>query len=253
MTRPISNRYEPARTEVFKVFPTPMLRGVLDIDLNPVIEDCRNLVEQVKETCPDDYGQNYTTYFNQELRTAMYEYDWFKEFSDRIKDTYIVFIHDTFELQTDYLTRNDIHLFSWINRYEGHHHHEVHNHVDSFMSGTWYIKAGNTVPIKFFSPNITTTFAHGTTDRKISREGFPNIEFTGVNGVDQEMCVFPTDGEFLLWPSYMQHTVPANQQKTDDKYERISLSFNLKHKLIIDENTTGHNLSYGNLNDTSQR
>jgi uncharacterized protein (TIGR02466 family) len=252
MAIPLKNRFEPARAEVIQVFPTPMLRGVLDIDLNPVIEDCRDLVGQVFKLNPDDYGQNYTTYFHQDIRTQMYEFDWFKEFSDRIKDTYIEYISNTFELQIDHLTRNDLHLFSWVNRYEGHHHHEVHNHVDSFISGTWYIKANDTTPIKFYSPNIMATFSHKTTDRKITREGMPNIEFQGVNGVDQEMCIFPTDGEFLMWPSYMQHTVPANQVKQDDKYERISLSFNLKHREIINENETGHDLSYGNKHESKR-
>jgi len=252
MARPISNRYEPARYESLGVFSTPFGRGILDIELDQVIEDCRSLVAQVKERCPDNTGQNYTTYFDQDLRTAMYEYDWFKEFSDRIKDTYVNFISDVFETPIDHLSRNSIHLYSWVNRYEGHHYHEVHNHVDSFISGTWYIKVGDTVPIKFFSPNLMATFSHRTQDRTISREGFPNVEFNGVNGVDQEFCLFPKDGEFLLWPSYLQHAVPANQLPVDDKYERISLSFNLKHNEVLTDNETGHDLSYGKLNESKK-
>jgi uncharacterized protein (TIGR02466 family) len=252
MTRPSQNRYAPARLEVLNVFPTPFARGILDIDLDQVVEDCRNLVAEVHERCPDNNGQNYTTYFDQDLREIMHEYEWFKEFSDRIKDTYIDFISRTFESRIEHLSRSDIHLFSWVNRYEGHHHHEIHNHVDSFISGTWYIKAAKTSPIKFLSPNLMATFSHKTEDRMIKREGFPNIEFNGVNGVDQEFCLFPLDGEFLMWPSYMQHTVPANYEPVDDKYERISLSFNLKHKEIITDNETGHDMSYGELNESKR-
>ena len=55
-----------------------------------------------------------------------------------------------------------------------------------------------------------------------------------------------------MWPSYMQHTVPANYEPVDDKYERISLSFNLKHKEIITDNETGHDMSYGELNESKR-
>ena len=61
--------------------------------------------------------------------------------------------------------------------------------------------------------------------------------------------------ELKNFAKHVRKPVIALSQVTgvENEYERISLSFNLKHKLIIDENTTGHNLSYGNLNDTSQR
>lgn len=247
-------KFEPARADILPVFSIPFLRGILDIDTELVAESVRELVAIIKERNTGNVSRDYTTYFDEDIRTAMHEFEWYKEFSDRIKDTYISFIAGTFEEPVDHLNRNDIHLFSWISRYEGHHQHEIHNHVHSHISGTWYIKTSpSTMPIRFYSPNIMSNFSHNAPDHPQSREDMPNIEFTGVAGVDSEMFVHPMDGEFLMWPSYIMHSVPPNYEETDDKYERISLSFNLKHRDIIDNNETGQDMSYGFFNDTDQR
>jgi len=240
--------FQPAPTEVLQLFPTNMLRGHIPLDMDVISNDIKGLVNKVKEIEGDDTARNYTTYFNHDIRTSMHEFEWFKMFSNIIKDTYVEFCKNIYEHDMDYLQRDDIHLFAWASVYSEEHSHEVHNHVDSFMSGTWYIKTNeNTAPIKFIAPNVMTTFQHTSVDRYHARDNFPNMHFMGTNWLENEVHFRPVESEFLLWPSYMQHMVPVNTVPQDENYERISLSFNLKHRLNINDNDTGHNMSYEGL------
>ena len=239
--------FKPARAEILPVFATPFLRGMLDLDTEVIANDCRQLVQTI-ESSPNN-AQNYTTYFDETARLSMYDMSWFEDFQNSIKDTYIKFIVDTFNVDVSHLTRRDIHFYAWCSVYRGQHQHEIHNHVNSYMSGTYYVKTGqNTAPIKFLSPNIHSNFSHGARDRAIEREGYHNIVFTGVDGVDTEMLVHPVNNEFLLWPSYMLHSVPPQYDLTQtDNYERISISFNLRHREMIDNNYSKDDLSYGEI------
>ena len=231
--------FQPAPAAVMPMFTTPFLRGGLNLDTQEVAQSCRDLVSKVKK---GDVTTEYTTYFNEDLRTEMHETEWFKSFSNQIKDTYICFCSNVFNQPTKHLCRDDIHLFAWINHYTGPHQHGIHNHVNSHMSGTYFI-TDSIQPIKFTSPNFLELANHQAVDRDIEREGFNNILFSGVEGCDSAFSYFPVKNEFLLWPSYIMHSVEPMYHLPDD-YERISISFNLKHRLPIDNNQTGDNMEY---------
>ena len=47
----------------------------------------------------------------------------------------------------------------------------------------------------------------------------------GVPAVQKEMHYQPNDGDIAMWPAYMYHHVP----RQDEQKERISISFNLDH------------------------
>jgi uncharacterized protein (TIGR02466 family) len=249
------NQYQPAEGEIVPMFAVPFLRGRIPLDMKQVSEDCRDLVAQVKKVQGDNPVTNYTTYFDGDIRTSMHELPWFKEFSNVIKDSYVAFCSNMFQHPVSHLQRDDIHLFAWVNVYNEPHYHPTHNHVNSFMSGTYYIKTDkNAQQIKFTSPNICVNAHHQAVDRPLQRENYPDFEFDGVEGCDSYARYQPREQEFLLWPSYIQHEVPAvdpkfllnlgYKQEGDLGYERISLSFNLKHRLPIDNNQTGDNISY---------
>ncbi len=241
--------YQPAPAEVLQLFSIPFLRGNMELDTDVIAKSCRELVNQVASET-GDVSREYTTYFDEDVRTKMHETEWFKEFSDKIKDTYITFVTNMFHTPVSHLTRNDIHLFAWINRYTGPHQHSSHNHVNSHMSGTYYVETTNSSqPIKFQSPNLMGNANHLAVDRPMEKEGFPNMVFDGVTGVDSTIQVYPVNNEFLLWPSYIMHSVEPTQEVMED-YERISISFNLKYRQEIDNNLTGHDLNYGHYFET---
>lgn len=236
----------PVQVDIEKLFPTNVVRGFLrTFEYDEIIEDCRSLVDQVKKIEGENTSKNYTTYFNEDIRTSMHEFDWFKKFSDQIKDTYIDYCRNVYAQELDHLSRNDIHLFAWVNVYGEEHSHEVHNHMDSNLSGTWYIKVDeDTSPIKFLSPNLMAHFSQKSRDQFHQRMGHRDMGFVGTNFVESEVHFQPQPSEFLLWPSYLQHMVPVNTEPQKENYERISLSFNLKHREEINNNTTGNDMSY---------
>lgn len=234
------DQYQPAPGHVMPMFCTPFLRGQLQLDTEEVAQSCRDLVSKVEQ---GKIESEYTTYFNEEIRVSMHETEWFKSFSNQIKDSYIAFISNQFMQPVGHLCRDDIHLFAWVNVYKGSHQHTTHNHVNSHISGTYYVKDDSKQPIKFLSPNVIGNANHGAVDRPIQREGYPNIVFDGVEGVDSSFQYYPVESEFLFWPSYILHSVEPAYDVPED-YERISISFNLKHRQIIDNNETGENMTY---------
>jgi len=242
--------FRPAEGQIIPVFATPFLQGQMDLPHDEIAIDCRRLVGKVKALAGDDRGRNYTTYFDEDVRTETHSLEWFKTFSDICKDTYISYIQNMLNIPVSHLSRNDIHLFAWINVYNGEHAHETHNHTNCKMSGTYYPKADETSqPIKFYSPALMAVSGQQQTDRPVTRDGLERIEFMGTNGHESEMSVYPSTGEFLLWPSYLQHAVPAITDGRPTDYERISISFNLWHKNELDNNLTGHDMSYSFLEE----
>jgi uncharacterized protein (TIGR02466 family) len=235
--------FKPAEGSIFDVFPTPMFRGYMDIDHDKVSQDVRDMVSKVKERNGDDVLRNYTTYFDTDIRESMYQLDWYTTFANVLKDTYIQFIHGEFNRRVNHLTRKDIHLFTWVNRYEGEHAHDVHNHINSTMSGTYYpLVNEHTSPIKFYNPNTLQGFA--TTDGSEPQE---MNGITRVGGIDFHLQ--PILGEFLLWPSYMMHQVPQSGRDDNKNYERISISFNLSHNEPLLDTEQGDDLQYGFMHD----
>ena len=231
--------FQPAPAVVMPMFSTPFLRGNLNLNPKEVAQGVRDLVSNVEK---GNVETEYTTYFDEDIRTSMHETEWFKSFSNQIKDTYIQFCSSVFNQPTKHLCRDDIHLFAWVNHYTGPHQHGNHNHVNCHMSGTYFL-TDSIQPIKFTSPNFLEVANHQTVERDIEREDYPNIVFSGVEGCDSAMSYFPVENEFLLWPSYLLHSVEPMYNLPDD-YERISISFNLKHRLPIDNNETGDNMEY---------
>jgi len=241
LVNPPPQLFFPAEGYIMPMFPTPFLRGNLNLNIEEVAQSCRDLVGEIED---GNVFQEYTTYFNEDIRIKMHETEWFKRFSNQIKDSYIAFCQNVFEQPVSHLSRNDIHLFAWISIYKGPHSHASHNHVNSHISGTYYVKTEKSnQPIKFYNPNIAGIANHQAVDRPIERPEFPNMVFDGVEGCDTAFYYHPQEGEFMFWPSYIQHSVEPAQEEIDD-YERIAISFNLKHTDIIDNNTTGDNLSY---------
>lgn len=235
--------FQPARhQDIIPLFSTPMFRGYMELNHDVIAEDVRQLVKKAYDRHGEqDISRNYTTYFDDDLREETEQLPWYNDLANILKDTYILYIRDCFGQDVAKLNRNDIHLFAWVNHYKTPHQHEVHNHVNSYISGTYYVKTQEVCqPIKFWSPNLMAQFAHNCVDQKIQRDGY---DIQGTEMVESEAHFYPTDGQFLLWPSYLQHAVPPIYDAPED-YERISISFNLKHRIEIDSTHTGDAMDY---------
>ena len=218
------NLYAPNKGKYFNVFPTPMFHGTVNLDHEMVSNHCRDIVGRLSK---GNTETEYTTYFDNDAREETHNQPWFNSFANQMKDSYIDFIKSQFYFETPF-NRHHIHLFAWVSVYNKPHSHETHNHVKSRISGTYYPLAdGDSMPIKFFNPNISSVFSHGARDETMQIEGHDQIDYMGTRGAQTDMSFYPKTGDFLLWPSYMQHCVPLSQQEED--IERIAISFNLQH------------------------
>lgn len=232
--------------EQLDLFSIPFLRGNLrDIDLDVVQQDCRDLVSKAKERYPDDNSKNYTTYFDEDLRQEMVKLPWYKEFSEQIKDTYIQFINTCYGQDVGGLRRSDLHLFAWISVYNKPHHHTSHNHINSYMSGTWYVKTDEeSQPIKFENPNRAMAHALNLPVNEWGHQYYPDVKLVGGANFHDEIEFYPKQNQFLLWPSMLIHSVPFLQDSPAD-YERIAISFNLHHPVgVPNQNEAGDELDY---------
>ena len=226
--KPIQNRnnntYAPCKGRYFDVFPTPMFHGQVDLNHEQVSNHCRDIVGRLSK---GNVETEYTTYFDHDAREETHNQPWFNSFANQMKDSYIDFIKSQFNFETPF-SRHDIHLFAWVSVYNKPHSHEVHNHVKSRISGTYYpFTDGNSMPIKFFNPNINAMFSHGASDSTMTVKDHEQIQYMGTKGAQTDMSFTPETGDFILWPSYMLHCVP--QSCLDEEIERISISFNLQH------------------------
>jgi len=246
--RPLSSKslYQPARGEHLQLFATPIFRGFCPLNLKEIADDVRDIIAEVKQNNPDKPLNNtYTSYFHEDARDRTEMLPWFEDFANVMKDSYVDFIRLHYNFNVSELDRRDIHFCAWVNRYEGGNWHDTHNHVNSLISGTFYVKTVDTQPIKFWSPNNVGEFAtRAQMDYYENIEGLDNIKVYGTPTMQHEVQVFPREGEFLLWPSYLLHGVPQPEEQ-DDKYERISISFNLTHNEPLSNTHHGTPMSYG--------
>lgn len=233
--------------EQLDLFSIPFLRGNLrDMDLDVVQQDCRDLVSKAKERYPDENDKNYTTYFDEDLRQEMVKLPWYKEFSEQIKDTYIQFINTCYGQDVGGLKRSDLHLFAWVSVYNKPHQHSSHNHINAYMSGTWYVKCDDeSQPIKFENPNRAMAHALNLPVMEWGHPDIPNSKLVGSANFHDEVEFEPQQNQFLLWPSMLMHSVPLLQDAPAD-YERIAISFNLHHPIgVPNQNEAGDDLDYG--------
>src|SRR5210317_1804161 len=113
---------------------------------------------------------------------------------------------------TPYITQ------SWLNFTNVNEFHHLHNHINSYLSGVFYIKAKKGVDKIFFEKDMNYLL---------------HPEFTEFNINNSDNWWLPVEtGEIILFSSKLKHYV-EKVEKTD---ERISLAFNVFLKGTIGKN-----------------
>lgn len=103
---------------------------------------------------------------------------------------------------------------SWINRYtQGQWIHQ-HSHPNSMLSATWYWRVEDEAEILFHKHGLNTAT---TWTQKFDRDSQKSTAFSV-----ETNSVRVAQGDLLVWPSYLIHSVPAWQGPG----ERASLSIN---------------------------
>lgn len=236
-----NNTYTPCRGDYLNVFPTTIFQGKVNLDHHEVAYHCRNIVATLPKGDPTT---EYTTYFYEDAREQTHMQPWYDDFANQMKDTYVEFCRSQYNLDFKDVSRHDIHFFAWVNVYNEPHDHECHNHVKSRLSGTYYVSTDeSSEPIKFWNPNLPALHSQSGNDDQITDMISEQYEFTGRQHTSFNF--YPKDGDFLLWPSYLMHSVPQGRPRENESYERISISFNLQHAEDLKSYHHGTQFDYG--------
>ena len=110
-------------------------------------------------------------------------------------------------------------IHGWANLNRHGDYHDPHNHPQSYLSGTYYVK----VP-------VGSTASHQRVDARPNcitfydpRTGFNMQSIKNDPYIEPEHTVFPEPGLLMLWPASLMHFVHPNL--SDDT--RVSISFNI--------------------------
>ena len=181
------------KEELLQIFPTPVLIIKYDGDLSKELKYVDYL--PYKEQKSNANFKSKDTYLMEieELKS--------------IKD----FFYESLNKYTKNISQSDQRLVvtqCWANKNPpGSKHHE-HVHPNSILSGVFYLKQDKTLPPIQFAKSI---------------QGAMKLDPKKYNNLNSETFLLPcVDGELLLFPSNLKHSVPTNMGKE----ARISLSFN---------------------------
>ena len=117
---------------------------------------------------------------------------------------------------------------AWTNRNPPHSKHHEHVHPNSIISGVFYFRQSKTLPPIQFSKAVQDGI-------KLTPEKYNNL--------NSEIFLLPmVDGELVLFPSSLRHSVPLNKGNE----ERFSMSFNT---FCIDEMGSKDSLTHLNLRE----
>ena len=240
-----TSQFQPIPTgHIYNIFPTPFYKGMYNYDHSSVTNQVKENLKLIKD---DNPKRSYTNYFFDDIRRDMCEQSWFNDFANAIKDTYVDFCATQFGHEFHDIDRSEIHLFAWASQYKENLHHESHNHSQSLISGTYYPRVrGSAQPIQFYNPT-GQIFSHEIDIDDGEVPAMPNTTYRGQEGSHDAIFIHPEEGEVLMWPAYLMHSVDSPDHVTED-YDRIAISFNLYHHNIRLNNTEwGDRFDYGQL------
>jgi uncharacterized protein (TIGR02466 family) len=94
--------------------------------------------------------------------------------------------------------------------------HSLHSHANNILSGVFYLKIPESAPpIIFNDPRDHYKYIHYPVKFGNPREMYKLLP---------EYVINPTEGMLLMWPSWLEHQVPASKCSE----ERIAVAFNVK-------------------------
>ena len=193
------SQVEPQKDELIQLFPTPVLICSCPFEYSKELEWIKQQ-DTRRENKNSETGQNFNRQSEDTFILDKPEMSRVKQFIDfKLKE----FVVDVMGCDSEMVITQ-----SWLNKSgKGESHHE-HKHPNSMISGVWYPQIHEKLPpIQF----------------RIGEQRDVSLSIKRFNHFNSAVFLLPMKkGELILFPSNLQHSVPANQ--SDE--ERISLSFN---------------------------
>jgi len=181
------------KDELLQIFPTPLL----------ITKYEGSLVDELKHIDTLEWIEQKANGNFKSKDTYLLDYEQFKNIKN--------FIYESLNKFTKEVLMSDQRLVvtqCWLNKNpKGSKHHE-HVHPNSIISGVFYFKQDPKLPPISFSKSIQHAM---------------KLDPKKYNNLNSETFLLPcTDGELILFPSNLKHSVPVNMSEEP----RISMSFN---------------------------
>ena len=181
------------KDELLQIFPTPLL----------ITKYEGSLVDELKHIDTLEWIEQKANGNFKSKDTYLLDYEQFKNIKN--------FIYESLNKFTKEVLMSDQRLVvtqCWLNKNpKGSKHHE-HVHPNSIISGVFYFKQDPKLPPISFSKSIQHAM---------------KLDPKKYNNLNSETFLLPcTDGELILFPSNLKHSVPVNMGDEP----RISMSFN---------------------------
>ena len=181
------------KDELLQIFPTPIL----------ITKYGGSLVDELKHIDTLDWKEQTANKNFKSKDTYLLDHEQFKNIKN--------FIYESLNKFTKEVLMSDQRLVvtqCWLNKNpKGSNHHE-HVHPNSIISGVFYFKQDPKLPPISFSKSIQSAM---------------KLDPKKYNNLNSESFLLPcTDGELILFPSNLKHSVPVNMSEEP----RISMSFN---------------------------
>jgi len=181
------------KDELLQIFPTPLL----------ITKYEGSLVDELKHINTLDWVEQKTNSNFKSKDTYLLDHEQFKNIKNFIYESLNKFTKNVFQSDQRLVVTQ-----CWLNKNpKGSKHHE-HVHPNSIISGVFYFRQDPKLPPISFSKSIQNAM---------------KLDPKKYNNLNSETFLLPcTDGELILFPSNLKHSVPINQGDEP----RISMSFN---------------------------
>jgi len=154
------------------------------------------------------FGRTITSYFSDKTRNYAGHFD-----PNLAK--YINFACREYMLEIGFNPNSDLRIETWLNLNLPDTHHSRHEHFGCFMGGVlWLAVPEKSGDFNIFDP--VGVRAQNTTQYLFARNG--NTAYN-----TSIYTVIPQVGKMIMFPSWLQHQVEANESNED----RISIAFNI--------------------------
>ena len=185
--------------EIKHIFPTPVYHTHRELGLDLLEKkDIEDIIKEGMQGVMANSFSNDTYIFDTKLAKL-------KEFCEQHIENYVKRIISPKKELDFYITQ------SWLNITKPGQFHHQHSHPNSIISGVFYITTVENDQIVFHDPNNKLKQIIQL-DPTASPNAFNSDVWMGVKALD-----------FLLFPSWLEHSVKPNEKATTD---RISISFN---------------------------
>ena len=192
------------KLNIERLFPTSVY--VFDHVLEPEYID--SMLEHIKKSKKLNYEKR-TGLWQSQKNPKLYQHPKYKELGNKSVELSKLYLNDLlYEFEDLYLTD------MWSNVIIPKETHSVHTHSNNFISGVYYLQTtGNSPAIQFLDPRGQTCVIMPH-QKELTKYNSPRYFYPGMIN------------RMILFPSWLQHYVPANESNQD----RVSVAFNMMLK-----------------------